>query len=202
MPMKRLLTSLLATALLGACSTSAGETQIPGGVPLQEPGVAGDAGDVAATVEPTSTVATTTTTTTAAPTTTVAPTTVAPTTAAPTTAPPTTVAPTTVVVTTVPVTTAAPPTTVVQLASCVGGELSFFTEGRRGEIALYQQTLKNLGYDPGEVDGFFGQNTYAAASQEILDNGDVNGPNGTFNELFPDDGAVLPAAFVRLGISC
>lgn len=88
------------------------------------------------------------------------------------------------------------------LAACVDGELSFFTDGRRGEIALYQQTLANLGYNPGEIDGFFGQNTYNAASQEILDNGDVAGPEGVFAELFPDDGAVLPAAFERLGIGC
>jgi hypothetical protein len=84
----------------------------------------------------------------------------------------------------------------------VEGEINLFTTGRRGEIALYQQTLKDLGYDPGQVDGFFGQNTYGAASQEILDNGNINGPNGVFEELFPEDGAVLPAAFLRLGIGC
>ena len=181
-------TFLLAAVLIGtACAGSETEADVPGAPASAEPGAAGEAGNPGIVVDETEPPVTTTTV--------ASPITAAPTTAPP---PPSTQAP-------APAPTpapTAPPTTTLQLARCVDGEINFFTTGRRGEIALYQQTLKNLGYDPGEVDGFFGQNTYSAASQEILDNGNINGPNGAFEELFPDDGAVLPAAFDRLGIGC
>lgn len=225
-------TIVVAMAVLGACATSTGETQIPGAEPLitastpaatelTEPagtavsGEAGAAGNLGAGTAdaPTTTLvdvdsqATTAVPRSTAPSTTTPSTTVPPTTVAPTTAPATTVVATTAApppstAAPAPPSTPAPPATAVPLALCVDGELSFFTEGRRGEVALYQQTLADLGYDPGDIDGFFGINTYNAASAEILDNGDVAGPEGVFTELFPDDGAVLPAAFERLGIGC
>lgn len=124
------------------------------------------------------------------------------TTIAPSATPETTVAaatPTTVVAT--PAATA-PPTTELALAPCVNGEIASSTTGRRGEIALYQTTLKDLGFDPGDIDGFFGPNTAQAASDEVFANGNINGPDGMFAEIFPDDGAFLPAVFERLGIAC
>jgi peptidoglycan hydrolase-like protein with peptidoglycan-binding domain len=75
-------------------------------------------------------------------------------------------------------------------------------EGRRGEVALYQTTLVAKGYDPGEIDGYFGSLTLEAAYAEIMDNGTGADDTGTFQEWFPDDGAVLEPAFVRLGIAC
>jgi hypothetical protein len=95
---------------------------------------------------------------------------------------------------TVPAQTA-PPTTALVLAPCVNGDVNRFTTGRRGEIALYQTTLKNLGFDPGEIDGYFGSATQAAASAEF-------GANGDMSEIFPDDASFLPALFQRLGIAC
>lgn len=137
--------------------------------------------------------ATTTVPTTAAPETTAAPTTAAPeTTAAPTTA--------------APETTAAPTTTTVLVpARCMpypGNEVNLSTQGRRDEIALYQQTLQGLGYDPGEIDGYFGQQSFEAGFQEVTENGNIDGPNGIFEEAVLDDGAILPPAFQRLGIVC
>jgi hypothetical protein len=103
-------------------------------------------------------------------------------------------------------TTAAPttaaPTTILVPARCVTEEINLSTQGRRDEIALYQQTLKDLGYDPGDVDGYFGPKSFNAAFEEIVANGNIDGPEGIFQEAFLDDGAVLLPAFDRLGISC
>ena len=190
--MKQSIIWLTLIIIVGACAGSDTAADVPGAPPSEVERVAGQAGNAGTraatspspgpsavtTTAPASTFATTSTTAPPAP---------APT-SAPTPAP--TPAPT------------APPTTTLQFAECVQGEINLFTTGRRSEIALYQQTLKDLGYDPGEVDGFFGQNSITAATAEILDNGNVNGPNGVFEELFPDDGAVLPPAFERLGIGC
>ena len=103
-------------------------------------------------------------------------------------------------------TTAAPttaaPTTVLVPARCVTEEINLSTRGRRDEVALYQQTLKDLGYDPGDVDGYFGPESFDAAFEEIVANGNIDGPEGIFQEAFLDDGAVLLPAFDRLGISC
>ena len=154
-------------------------------------------------------------TTTAAPTTN-SPTTVTPTTgdvettttAAPTTAPPPTSAPAPATTAAAPAPTpspapaSAPPSGEYPSADCVEDELSFFTPGPSGEVALYQRTLRDLGYDPGAVDGYFGQNTLDASMQEIMDNGVAVDGQGNFVETFPDDGAILPPAFDRLGISC
>lgn len=69
----------------------------------------------------------------------------------------------------------------------------------RAGAALHQQTSKNLGFDPVEVDGFPGPNTVAAGLEEIS----ANSPNTMFGvESLPDDSAILEPAIVRLGISC
>lgn len=90
----------------------------------------------------------------------------------------------------------------VAIAECVSGELYLGMDTRRDEIALYQTTLAALGYDPGGVDGYFGQGTLAAAYDEIMDSGTGADDDGMFVEWFPDDGAVLLPAFERLGIAC
>jgi peptidoglycan hydrolase-like protein with peptidoglycan-binding domain len=100
--------------------------------------------------------------------------------------------PTTVGAAPAPQPTAAP----LVIAPCVTAAIDESTTGRRGEVALYQQTLKNLGYDPGGVDGFFGPKTTDAAFAEI-------GDNGSLGEIFPDPPvAILFSAFQRLGIAC
>ena len=111
--------------------------------------------------------------------------------APPPTAPPATAAPAT-----------AAPTTVLVRAQCVSEKISLSTQGRRDEIALYQQILKGLGYDPGEVDCYFGPKSFDAGWQEVLDNGFIDGPQGIFEEAVLDDGAILMPAFERLGIAC
>ncbi len=166
----------LLLALLGGCaSDSSGSTS-----------ASGDAPTTVAEVQPQTTQADTSSSrpTTAAPTAAAPLTTAAPT--APTTAAPTTAAPTELLVP----------------ARCVTEEINVSTLGRRDEIALYQQTLKDLGYDPGDVDGYFGQKSFDAAFEEIVANGNIDGPEGIFQEAFLDDGAVLLPAFDRLGISC
>ena len=103
-----------------------------------------------------------------------------------------TTAPAATAVPAAPAGTAAP----LVIAPCVTAAIDESTTGRRGEVALYQQTLKNLGYDPGDVDGFFGPKTTTAAFEEI-------GDNGSLGEIFPDPPvAVLFSAFQRLGIAC
>jgi peptidoglycan hydrolase-like protein with peptidoglycan-binding domain len=98
--------------------------------------------------------------------------------------------PTTVGAAPAPQPTAAP----LVIAPCVTALIDESTN--RGEVALYQQTLKNLGYDPGGVDGFFGPKTTDAAFAEIND-------NGSLAEIFPDPPvAILFSAFQRLGIAC
>ena len=84
------------------------------------------------------------------------------------------------------------------LAACVQVSELSPNLGSRGEVARYQQTLKNLGFDPGVVDGRFGPNTFAAGLAESS----ANGTGGLGVEFFPDDSAILEAAIVRLGISC
>jgi hypothetical protein len=92
--------------------------------------------------------------------------------------------------------TPAPTAAPLVIAPCVTAAIDESTTGRRGEVALYQQTLKNLGYDPGGVDGFFGPKTTDAAFAEI-------GDNGSLGEIFPDPPvAILFSAFQRLGIAC
>jgi hypothetical protein len=71
------------------------------------------------------------------------------------------------------------------------------THGNRPEVALYQLTLKRLGYDPGAIDGQFGDNTIRAAIEEAQ----TNSPDW-FNEIGVDEGIVLDSAFHRLGIAC
>jgi len=84
----------------------------------------------------------------------------------------------------------------------VSEELYFGMPGPEPQVVLYQQTLEALGYDPGEIDGYFGPNTLDAATQEITDNGRFATADGMFWEMFPDDGAILMPAFERLGIAC
>ena len=90
------------------------------------------------------------------------------------------------------------PPSPVTLAACVQVSELSPNLGSRGEVARYQQTLKNLGFDPGVVDGRFGPNTFAAGLAESS----ANGTGGLGVEFFPDDSAILEAAIVRLGISC
>ena len=124
------------------------------------------------------------------------------TTAAPatTTPPETTAAPAT---TTPPETTAAPPTTAVLVpARCLkwpGEKMGSDTQGRQDEIALFQQTLTDLGYDPGAIDGYFGPNTWTAASEQMFDS---VGPAGLAVDVLDDSQEVLSPFFQRLGIVC
>lgn len=117
-----------------------------------------------------------------------------------TAAPETTAAPAT---TAAPETTAAPPTTAALVpAPCMkwpGEKMSSDTQGRRDEIARFQQTLKDLGYDPGEIDGYFGPNTWTAASEQMLDS---VGPVGLAVDVLDDSQEVLSPFFQRLGIVC
>ena len=47
----------------------------------------------------------------------------------------------------------------VALATCISGELWLGIDGHRPEVALYQLTLAQRGYDPGDIDGYFGPRT-------------------------------------------
>ena len=167
--------------------------------------------DSAATLPATTVPPTTAPPTTGAPTTTAAPeattTTAAtpdPTTTVAETAPPITVPPATVPPTTAPPVTAAPPTTAapiviggLTLASCIASDLFGITMSQpRAEVALYQYTLRNLGYDPGTIDGYFGPATMEAAAYEIIDHTTDNAG------LFIDDGVIYQDAFIRLGLAC
>lgn len=85
-------------------------------------------------------------------------------------------------------------------AECIASELLYVNmTGKRDEIALYQRTLVAAGYDPGDVDGYFGEKTWRAGTQESLD----HSPHGdVYVELWLDGGEVLRPAFERLGIAC
>jgi hypothetical protein len=84
-------------------------------------------------------------------------------------------------------------------AGCIASEvLRYGMEGHRGEIALYQLTLRRAEYDPGDIDGYFGDGTLQAASREIQ----ANGPDDLYDEYWPDGGEVNRNAFIRLGIAC
>lgn len=150
------------------------------------------------------------------PATTLPATTLPPTTSADTTVPVTSVpAPTTSVTDTTPATTTpatttpatttpAPATTTapiviggVTLATCIASDLFGVTMSQpRPEVALYQYTLRNLGYDPGDIDGYFGPRTMEAAAYEIIDHTTDNAG------LFIDDGVIYKDAFIRLGLAC
>ena len=84
------------------------------------------------------------------------------------------------------------------LAPCIDAD-HFEVDQRapRGQVALFQYTLDRLGYDPGDIDGYFGPNTMQAGAEEILDHSPQSG-----RELFLDDGVIAIPAFRRLGIAC
>lgn len=87
-------------------------------------------------------------------------------------------------------------------AACVSGTLQYQSPGRRDEVALYQQTLKNNGYYFAEVDGLFGPATLNAAMAEIRDNGVIVDSAGEFVDVNTDDATILPPTFERLTIAC
>lgn len=94
-------------------------------------------------------------------------------------------------------TTAPPP---VEVASCVASNFLFIgMDGPDPEVALLQTRLRELGYDPGIVDGYFGEKTWIAVfeSQSQYADGSSGG-----NGIFTDEQAVMNPAFERLGISC
>jgi hypothetical protein len=86
----------------------------------------------------------------------------------------------------------------VPLAPCVAiDSMVVGMTGHRSEVALFQSALKRLGYDPGAIDGEFGNNTMNAAAAESL----ADGQEGAI-EFTADEGGVLQAMFLRLGIAC
>ncbi|MEI2706860.1 MAG: peptidoglycan-binding domain-containing protein [Ilumatobacteraceae bacterium] len=92
---------------------------------------------------------------------------------------------------------ATPDSSAAAIAECTTvGAMFVGMPGPDPQVALYQQTLKNLGYHPGEVDGYFGASTMSAAMSESDDNA-----GGVF-EYGIDEGTVLDVAFERLGIAC
>ena len=156
----------------------------------EAPATVPEAGATTAVTLPPTTVPATTLPTSTAPVT-LAPTTAPPDTATPTTAPPTTAPP-------APVTTAAPIVIGgLTLATCIASEyFGFDAVEPRPEVALYQYTLRGLGYDPGAIDGYFGPRTLEAGANEIIDHTTDNAG------LFIDEGVIARDAFVRLGIAC
>nr|AGC71330.1 hypothetical protein [uncultured bacterium A1Q1_fos_515] len=83
------------------------------------------------------------------------------------------------------------------MATCIASEyFGFDAVEPRAEVALYQYTLRNLGYDPGAIDGYFGPMTIEAGANEIMDHTTDNAG------LFIDEGVIARDAFVRLGIAC
>ncbi len=154
-----------------------------------DPAATSPAGTEAVVDRPTTTPAAgSPTTDTLPPTTLPAPTTIAPpaTDAPPTTSPP------------APSTTAAPIVIGgLTLATCIASEyFGFDAVEPRAEVALYQFTLRNLGYDPGDIDGYFGPMTLEAGANEIIDHTTDNAG------LFIDEGVIHEEAFIRLGIAC
>lgn len=87
------------------------------------------------------------------------------------------------------------------IAECVSTDMMFIDmPGPDSEVALLQTRLIELGYDSGEVDGYFGPDTFVAtaASQAPYSDG-TSGGNG----IFADEGTVLGTeVFERLGIAC
>ncbi|MFV0309658.1 MAG: peptidoglycan-binding domain-containing protein, partial [Desertimonas sp.] len=51
----------------------------------------------------------------------------------------------------------------IDVADCVSiGSMVIGMDGPNPEVTLVQARLAELGYDPGEIDGYFGPNTYSA----------------------------------------
>jgi GDSL-like Lipase/Acylhydrolase family len=95
-------------------------------------------------------------------------------------------------------TTPAAPTPAVALASCISlSSMYVGMSGSRDQVALFQATLVGLGYDAGEIDGYFGEKTFTAAVQESFDHMPVD----SF-EVGIDEQTVLDTMFQRLGIAC
>jgi len=89
----------------------------------------------------------------------------------------------------------------VDVAECVSTDRMYIgMPGPDSQVALLQTRLIELGFDPGEVDGYFGENTFVATYQSQAPYSDgTSGGNG----IFADEGTVLgPAVFERLGIAC
>lgn len=83
------------------------------------------------------------------------------------------------------------------LATCIASEMFGETMTQpRAEVALYQYTLRGLGYDPGAIDGYFGARTMEAAAYEVMDHTTDNAG------LFVDEGVIYQDVFIRLGLAC
>lgn len=91
-------------------------------------------------------------------------------------------------------------TQTVQAAQCISLESMYIgMTGERDQVALLQATLANMGHDPGEIDGYFGRNTFIAlANSQMVYNDGTSGGNG----VFLDEGMAMEPVFDRLGISC
>jgi GDSL-like Lipase/Acylhydrolase family/Putative peptidoglycan binding domain len=88
----------------------------------------------------------------------------------------------------------------VEVAGCVSeGNMFVGMDGPDPEVARLQERLEEFGYDPGDVDGYFGESTWVAAAESQVEFSDGSaGGNG----VFADEQALLEPYFERLGISC
>ena len=87
-----------------------------------------------------------------------------------------------------------------EVAPCVAsGVISIGMDGPNPEVALLQTRLTELGYNPGDIDGYFGESTWGATvvSQVQYSDG-TSGGNG----VFADEQTLLEPVFERLNISC
>ena len=90
------------------------------------------------------------------------------------------------------------PPSAVPMATCISlDEMYMGMRSNRPEVALFQTTLSGRGFDPGEIDGYFGVNTMRAAVDDVLTSN-----IDPMSELFLDDGVVRHTMFIRLGIAC
>lgn len=92
---------------------------------------------------------------------------------------------------------AAPPYDSVAPAACISlPSMEVGMSGHRDQVTLFQNTLQDLGFDPGDLDGYFGENTFGAAAREVAANGDPD------TEISLRDGWVSGEVFQRLRIEC
>ena len=93
-----------------------------------------------------------------------------------------------------------PARTDTPVAGCVAsGRMFIGMDGPDPEVALLQTRLRELGYAAGEIDGYFGPNTWNAVVESQTQFADgTSGGNG----VFADEQTILEPVFERLGIAC
>lgn len=91
----------------------------------------------------------------------------------------------------------------VPVADCVSTDI--MTVGMPGpdaEVALLQTQLASLGFDPGKIDGYFGENTWRAAASSMSRHIDESSPSDFPEGVFTDEQSITEPVFSLLEIAC